>query len=239
MRPVLRGNVTVTGRDGAAVLLDGLYAVGDLVVNADGMTAVTVSQCTVTGSVRVVDTGDAGANGPTVRVLRSLVGRLDLAGDRARRRGHGLRGEPRGAAPRQPGSTSPTWRRARVGDGATFEARRAARSRARTPCSTGRSSSPTARSAACATASSGRGSRTPRQFQPAVGRPSYGSVEPGDPDFLVLASDALETASESGNEVGVDAHLRRPEPAGGGPAAGRRPPARRRGPARARLAAPR
>ncbi|WP_282004277.1 phage tail protein [Propioniciclava sinopodophylli] len=212
MRPVLRGNVTVTGRDGAAVLLDGLYVVGDLVVNADGMTAVTVSQCTVTGSVRVVDTGDAGANGLTVRVLRSLVGRLDLAGTVPAVEVTDSVVSPEVAGAAVSGATL-TARGAHVSvTGATVRGGVACRTLEGTDALLDGTVVVAHRQVGCLRYSFvGPGSRTPRQFQPAVGRPSYGSVEPGDPDFLVLASDALETASESGNEVGVDAHLRRPE----------------------------
>lgn len=57
----------------------------------------------------------------------------------------------------------------------------------------------------------GPGSRVPRQFKPATARPSYVSEAPGSPAFLVTDSRGLQTASEHGDEVGVDAHLRRPQ----------------------------
>lgn len=212
MRPVLRGDVTVTGRDGAAVVLDGVVVLGDLVVHADGMTAVTVSQCTVTGSVRVLDAGEAGANGLTVRVLRSLVGRLELADTvpAVEVVESAVSPEVGGLAPT--GATV-TARGAHLAvTGSTVRGDVACRTLEGTDALLDGTVVVAHRQVGCLRYSHvGAGSRVPRQFQPAVGHPSYGSVDPGDPDFLVLASPALETASESGNEVGVDAHLRRPE----------------------------
>src|SRR5699024_4756499 len=57
LRPLIRGDLTLTGGEGAAVLLDGLTVVGDLVVRAEGMGSVTLAQCTVTGTVRIEGIG--------------------------------------------------------------------------------------------------------------------------------------------------------------------------------------
>lgn len=215
-RPVLREDLSVTGRDGASLLLDGIVVIGDLVVTADGMTALTLSQCTVTGTVRVLAGGEggsgAGATGLTVRLLRSMVGRVDLADTAPALEIVDSVVSPEVGAAEVSGPTVTAAGAHLDADGSTIRGDVFARTLAGTDVLFDGAVAVLHRQVGCLRHSyAGPGSQTPRRFAPVEDRPSYGSVAPGDPDFLVLTSPAVETASESGNEVGVDAHLRRPE----------------------------
>lgn len=215
-RPVLREDLAVTGHEGASLLLDGLVITGDLVVTADGMTALTLSQCTVTGTVRVVSGGEGGpgggANGLTVRLLRSLVGRVDLADMAPALEIVDSVVSPEVGAAEVSGATVAAAGAHLDADGSTIRGDVSTRTLAGTDVLFDGTVTVLHRQVGCLRYShAGSGSQTPRRFAPVGDRPSYGSVAPGDPDFLVLNSPAVEIASESGNEVGVDAHLRRPE----------------------------
>jgi hypothetical protein len=74
LRPHLQGTLTVRGRPGSSVILDGLVLEGDVVVAPGDLGSLTVAQCTVTGTVR------AKANASLqLRVTRSAVGGVAAA----------------------------------------------------------------------------------------------------------------------------------------------------------------
>lgn len=212
LRPVLHGTVTVTGGPGAAFLLDGVVIVGDLVVRAEGMTSLTIGQATVTGTVRVVAVGDGGANGLTVRVLHSMVGRLDLAGTVP-----AVVVEASIVTPQIGGADAVATTVSAPGAqldvlGSTIRGDVTVRTLSGTDALLDGTVTVAHRQVGCLRFSHvGPGSRVPRQFKPATAQPSYVSGHPGAPAFLTLDARGLETASEHGDEVGVDAHLRRPQ----------------------------
>nr|WP_238342074.1 phage tail protein [Actinopolymorpha rutila] len=81
LRPVVVGDLRLTGAPGSAVLLDGLVVTGDVVVAAGDLGRLTVSQCTIAGRVRV-EGADGAANGDCRVVLRrTRAAGVDLAAD--------------------------------------------------------------------------------------------------------------------------------------------------------------
>ena len=69
----------MTGGPGSSVVLDGLMLEGDVVVAAGDLGSLTVAQSTVTGAIRAeADAGGANAS-LQVRVIRSVVGAVELA----------------------------------------------------------------------------------------------------------------------------------------------------------------
>ena len=212
LRPVLRGTVTVTGGPGSACLIDGVVIVGDLVVRTDGMTSLTLSQATVTGVVRVIAVGDdGGATGVTVRILHSMVGRLDLADTVP-----AVVVEASIVAPQVGGADAVATTVSAPGAqldvlGSTIWGDVIVRTLSGTDALLDGTVVVAHRQVGCLRFSHvGPGSRVPRQFKPATAQPAYASGHPGAPAFLALDARGLETASEQGDEVGVDAHLRRP-----------------------------
>lgn len=210
LRPVLRGTVTVTGRPGAALVLDGLVVDGDLEVLADGMTAVTVCQATITGTLRIAVGGAAGANRLTVRVLRSLVGGVDLVDTVPALEVVESIVSPEVADAPVAGVTVRAAGAHVAVRGATVRGDLTARTLAGTDALLDGTVLVAHRQVHCLRFSHvGPGSQTPRRFCEADAAPSYRSVRPGDPGFLALTAPGLLAASETGDEVGVDAHLRR------------------------------
>ncbi|MGM7667147.1 hypothetical protein [Microbacterium sp. A93] len=215
LRPVIRGDLTLRGGEGAAVVVDGITVVGDLVVRAEGMTSVSVAQSTVTGTIRIEGAGDVGAQALTLRMVRSLAGGLS-ADDRvpSLELVDSILSPEVGAMPLPPGGAMTVQARGAHLDveGCTVRGDVAVRTLAGTDLLADGTVTVLHRQVHCLRYSRvGAGSSTPRRFRPAEAAPAYGSTTIGDPDFLVLSSPGLETASETDNEVGVDAYLRRPE----------------------------
>ena len=210
LRPVLRGTVTVTGGAGAGLVLDGITVVGDLVVHAEGMTELTVSQATVTGTVRVLAGADPGANNLEVHVLHSMIGGLDLAPTVSAVTIEASIVSPQVGGQQTLGVTVVARGAELDVTGSTVRGDITVRTLSGTDALLDGTVLVAHRQIGCLRFSYvGPGSRVPRQFKPATGTPAYLSGRPGSPWFLALASRSLETASEYRNEVGVDAHLRR------------------------------
>ena len=53
LRPVVRGSLTVSGEGGSSLIVDGLVIDGDVVVRDGELGSIALSQCTVSGGVRV------------------------------------------------------------------------------------------------------------------------------------------------------------------------------------------
>lgn len=70
LRPRLAGTLTVTGRGGSSVVVDGLVIEGDVIVTAGALGSLTLSNCTVAGTVRV-GVGVTTNPGVVVRIVRS------------------------------------------------------------------------------------------------------------------------------------------------------------------------
>lgn len=215
LRPVVRGDLEVTGGAGAAVLLDGITLVGDLVVRAEGMAEVTLSQCTVTGAVRVLGAGAVGATALTLRLARSMVGSVDAAGTvpSVVVRDSILSPEV-GAVPLDPAAAETLAAPGAHLDviGSTVRGDVTVRTLAGTDLLVDGTVHVLHRQVHCLRHSRvGPASRTPRRYRPVEADPAFASVRIGEPDFLVVDAPALATGSETGSEVGVDAHLRRPE----------------------------
>lgn len=79
LRPHVKGTLTVTGKPGSSVVVDGLLIEGDVVVAPGDLGSLTVAQGTVTGAIRVAS-GAGGTNASLqVRVIRSVVGGVGVA----------------------------------------------------------------------------------------------------------------------------------------------------------------
>ena len=79
VRPTIVGDLTVTGESGSSVVLDGLVVDGDVVVAASEIGSLTISQCTVAGSVRVLEDETAtGLDEVVVRIVSSIVGPVHI-----------------------------------------------------------------------------------------------------------------------------------------------------------------
>jgi hypothetical protein len=79
LRPVVVGDLRITGGPGAAVILDGLVITGEVIVEPGDLGWLTVSHCTVAGGVRVAATADDGNANCRIRVVRSVLRRVALA----------------------------------------------------------------------------------------------------------------------------------------------------------------
>lgn len=219
VRPVIAGDVKLGGGAGSAAVIDGLTVLGDLAIEASGMIAVTVSNSTIAGAIVVTDGAGDGATALTVRVVSSMVGAVALderapALDLVRSIVSAEVGDRSvGAAIVAPGAHLDA-----VGSTVRGDAR--ARTLSCTDVLFDGAVTIRHRQTGCARYSYlGAGSLAPRRFRcipdadsADARRPAYLSVEPGDPSFLRLAptaQDALRTGSETGDEIGVDAHLRR------------------------------
>jgi hypothetical protein len=74
LRPLVRGTLTITGGGGSSVVLDGLVVEGDVVVGPGSLGSLAVSQCTISGALRVGVGPQATNPGLAVQVVRSVVG---------------------------------------------------------------------------------------------------------------------------------------------------------------------
>ena len=217
LRPLLSGTLTLDGGAGSSVVLDGLVLDGDLEVADGQLGSLTVAQCTVSGTIRVVDP-PVDTQGPThatlqVAVLRSMVGGVQVG-----------RSVPRldlqdsivdGAA--VTGAAVHL-----VADGATVRAPVAVRSVAASSCIFDGGLTAEYRQTGCLRyCYLAPGSRTPRRYRCVPGdegradppRPVYVSTDPGSPPYLALAGGCppeIAAGGEGGAEMGVHHHLRRP-----------------------------
>ena len=76
LRPVVRGSLTVSGEGGSSLIVDGLVIDGDVVVRDGELGSIALSQCTVSGGVRVGRPGGAGNPGLAVRLVRGIAGQV-------------------------------------------------------------------------------------------------------------------------------------------------------------------
>lgn len=203
LRPRLGGSVTITGDGGSSVILDGLLIDGDLeVTGAD----VTISQCTVTGSVKL-------HRPPTVSIVRSVTrsvtfdpaaatllvrdSSIDVAGADAIT-GEGLTLDLDGATVRGGIAVRAMHATSSILDGPVAVENR------QTGCVRFSFVEP--------------GARVPRQYRCVPGpdddadlRPLYRAVDPGSPHYLTLAGPPPITGGgEADSEMGVHHHLHRP-----------------------------
>ncbi|MFE9040616.1 hypothetical protein ACFYOG_06830 [Streptomyces sp. NPDC007818] len=211
VRPHLVGDLTVTGAEGSSVLIDGLVLEGDLVVAAGRLAGLTLSQCTVTGRIRVEETAERGNGRLRVRVVSSVVNGVSL-GTRVPSlcvTGSAVAGDVTGAAAHA------------AFEDCTVRGAVTVRSLDGSSCVLDGTVTVEHRQTGCLRFSySGPGSRTPRRYrcvpEEADGTgpgPVYASLDPGSPVYLALGrgcSDALRTGGESGAEMGVHHPLRRP-----------------------------
>lgn len=219
LMPRIGGGLHVDGAPGAGVLLDGLIVDGDVVVDPGSLASLTISQCTIAGTVRV----EAGAAGPNrdlvVTVLRSHLGGIvaaetvpdvrlaDSVVDPA------LTGAPGGSAVDAPSAGVTV-------EGCTLLGGLVARTLAMTSTVGVGVVTVLDRQSGCARFSYvAAGSRTPRRYRcvPGPGSagdlPSFASIAPGSPFYASLASttpDSVRRGGEFGAEMGVHHHLRRP-----------------------------
>ncbi len=219
LRPHVSGTVRVTGEPGASVVLDGLLVEGDLVVRPGDLGSLTLAHCTVTGRVRVE--GDASDRNETlaVRLVRCVVGAVDLDD----------------AVPAISLVDSvldpqalPTGTPALLGagvhvafEGCTVRGGVVVRSLDASSCLLDGGVEVAHRQAGCVRFTYvAPGSRTPRRYRcvpadPAATspRPVYVSTDPASPAYLVLASscaEAIRSGGERESEMGVHHHLFRP-----------------------------
>jgi len=221
LRPCVHGTITVTGGAGSSIHVDGLVLDGDLVVTAGDLASLTVSQSTVTGTVRVNGGAVNRNHDLQVRVLRSAVGGVTLAptvpslhiedsvvsaevGDRA----------VAANAVQAPGALLEAV-------GSTVRGGVQVRTLAATDSVLdGTVTAQHRQTGCCRYTYLGPGSRVPRRFRcvppsDAVTAPApvYVSDLRGSPSFLALAPSCpveIREGGEDGSEMGVHSHLRRP-----------------------------
>lgn len=221
LRPHVRGTLTVTGGAGSSLVVDGLVLEGDLVVLAGDLGSLTVSQSTVTGTVRV-NGGSVNRNHDLqVRLVRSAVGGVMVAATVPAVRvedsvlsvevgGGGTLGD----VLRAPGGHVTVLGSTLRGD---VEARTLTASDS---VLDGRVTIANRQTGCTRYSYVGPGSRVPRRFRcvppddaTAAPAPVYVSDERGSPSFLALAGTCpveIREGGEDGAEMGVHFHLQRP-----------------------------
>ncbi len=226
LRPHVRGTITVTGGAGSSLVVDGLLLEGDLVVTAGDLGALTVSQSSVTGALRVNGGAVNRNNGLEVRLVRSAVGDVLLAPTVPLLRVvesivsvevAGPAGAL-GAAVRAPGAHL-------VAQGSTVRGDVDVRTLQASDCLLDGEVTVAHRQTGCLRYSfAGPGSRVPRRFRcvpasdavpdaAAAPHPVYVSDQAGSPSFLALAQTCpvvLREGAEGGDEMGAGFHLHRP-----------------------------
>ena len=219
LRPQVIGDLTVTGDGGGSVVLDGLVVEGDIVVGPGTLGSLAVGQCTVSGTVRV-GTGAATNPGIAVQVVRSVVGgvafgpaaatlmvtdsvvdAVELGGSGEAIRGAGLALTVVATTVRGLVTTRTLAASSSILDG---------------PVDVEHRQEGCVRYSFVVAAA-----RAPRRYRCVPEpdgdrsvRPVYQSVDPGSPHYLALAPGcpvAVGQGGESGSEMGVHHHLRRPE----------------------------
>ncbi|MFG3422612.1 phage tail protein [Micromonospora sp. NPDC048063] len=218
LRPHLRGGLRVTGGAGSSLVLDGFLVEGDVTVAPGALTALTVSQCTLTGRLTVADDPAGGHRDLRVSLVRSVVGSVRLAPvvpllavsecvTDAADTGEGVALAAEGAHLSAEGSTIRGTVSVRSVDAGNclFDGRLTAEHR----------------QVGCLRyCYAGPGSRGPQRFRchppddtGTAGPPVYAVQDPGSPMYLALARDcpaALTEGGEDGSEMGVHHHLGRP-----------------------------
>jgi hypothetical protein len=204
LRPHIQGTLTISGGAGASVVLDGLILEGDLVVGPGALGSLTLAHMTVAGTVRVDDD-----SGPQLRVLRSVLGAVDLGAraplvtvtDSVLDAGDALVGRSAHASL----------------EGTTVRGAVAVRSLDASSCILDGLVAVEHRQIGCLRFSyAGPGSRTPRRYRcvPADGpAPVYLSTDAASPGYLGLAgscSPLIAAGGEGESEMGVHHHLKRP-----------------------------
>lgn len=220
LRPIVPGDLRIRGEAGSALLIDGLTVTGDLIVEAHGLASVSVAQSTIAGAIRIIDpaptpdpapTADLPSNASSaiVQIVRSMVGAVVADPSLA-----DVEILDTVLGPATPMTVSAPGAHLRV-ESSTIRGDTLVRTLEGTDLLADGTVIVRHRQVHCLRYSYvGSGSQTPRRFRPAEQTPSYRSVEPGDPDYLQLGGrpgTGLTAASETGNEVGVDARLRRTE----------------------------
>lgn len=226
LRPVIDGDLTLTGDAGSAVVVDGFVVTGDVVIGAGDLGQLVLAHCTVAGRVRAEEAA-AGVNAECqVDLVRTVAGGVDLAGrvpalalvdsivDAV---GSGGGGEssvaPPAAVAAEGAHVSVT--------GSTVRGTVRARTLQATSALLDGAVTVQHRQTGCVRYSYvGPASRVPRRFRcvpPTDGAtgpaPVYAAVEPGSPDYLALApqcAPAIAEGGEGGSEMGVHHHLGRP-----------------------------
>ena len=223
VRPQLRGTLTVTGRPGSSLFVDGLLIAGDLVVAAGNLGALTLSQATVTGAVRVNPAPVNRNPELLVRILRSAVGRVRVPATVPELEvtdsvlSPEVRGAPVTAA--SPALEAPGARLRLTG--VTVRGGVIGRTLEASSCVLDGTTTIAHRQAGCVRYTAlGPGSKVPRRFRcvpasegEAAARPVYVSTAPGAPSFLALASScpvSIREGGEGGAEMGMHHHLDRP-----------------------------
>lgn len=229
LRAHLRGTLRITGGAGSSVVLDGILLEGDLVVDAGGLGALTVSQSTVTGRIRTPAPDAEQPRGAlSVRLVRSLVGGVALGPLAADLSVLDSVLDPvldpaLDPAPAGPPAVDCPAGHARF-DGVTVRGAVTLRSIDASSCVfDGPLDVADRQTGSLRYCYSRPGSPTPRRFRcvPAevvvsagpAPAPVYASTRPGAPDYLSLSaacSPRIRTGGEDGAEMGVHHHLRRP-----------------------------
>lgn len=217
LRPVVRGSLTVSGEGGSSLIVDGLVIDGDVLVDDGELGALVLSQCTVSGGVRVGQPGVAGNPGLAVRLVRGIAGRVDFGPaaaslellDSVVDAGADVAVAGAGLALTVTGSTvrGQIMVRTLAASSSILDGPAAAEHR-QTGCVRYSYVKP--------------GSTVPRKFRcvpdPAVPRPGdqapvYAATDPGSPHYLALARygpAGIAAGGEGGSEMGVHHHLYRP-----------------------------
>ena len=225
LRPHLQGTLRITGDGGSSVLLDGLVIEGDVVIAGGELGSLTVSQCTVAGSVQV-GLGAPTAGGLQARLVRSVCEALRFGPAAANLRVcDSIVDAVTGPAADDPGDGV-----AISGAGLALDVQ-ASTVRGGIAVRTLEASSAVLdgrvevehRQTGCVRFSYVQpGSRVPRRFrcvpdpQAREGRrfrPAYASSDPGSPQYLALGracAPELVTGGEGGSEMGAHHHLYRP-----------------------------
>ena len=219
LRPRITGDLTVTGAIGSGALLDGLVIEGDVIIEPGSLRSLTISQCTIAGTIRVNGTVADGNRELTLTCWRSQVGGLDVVDTVPEIKVADSVVDPTLAHSAGPAISSPETHLVAFGS-TIFGA---------VDCRTISVSSSICdglvtvvdRQTGCARFSYfGPGSRVPRRFRcvpvsdgAAGDAPSYADIVPGSPFYPSLAVNAptsIRRGGEYGAEMGVHHHLRRP-----------------------------
>ena len=219
LRPVVRGSLTVSGDGGSSLIVDGLVIDGDVVVRDGELGSLALSQCTVSGGVRVGQPGGAGNPGLAVRLVRGIAGQVDSGPAAASLElldsviDAGAAGGVAGAG------------LALTVTGSTVRGRIAVRTLSASSSILDGKATAEHRQTGCVRYCYVQpGSSVPRKFRcvpdPAATLaerraqvPVYAATDPGSPHYLALAQYGpvvIAAGGEGGSEIGVHHHLYRP-----------------------------
>jgi len=215
LRPHVEGNLEVTGEPGSSVVIDGLVIEGDVVVRSGDLGALTVAHCTVTGSVRVLGAPSGPNAALQVRILRSVVGAVTVAGAVPIVTVSDSVLDGSGATRLSGDAVHASL------EGTTVRGRVAVRSLDASSCILHGRAEVEHRQVGCVRFSYVQpGSRTPRRHRCVPGSgdeaavvPAYVSTDPASPAYLALSascSPLIAAGGEGDAEMGVHHHLRRP-----------------------------